>query len=181
MNWYSFLVSTTLFLSFGLIEYNSFKNYLNFIILFWMETKKCISSFNSIVRKLLSVISFTIILFVMELLMYHISLMYGMSHFWYDLFIPQFGLILNGLSKSHMLDTHLGLHKNVYVESLSNRLIYFILNDCADEQFNPAIQSPDLISCLINYFHLWFYHHRSLTVSIVGTFLSPTHIWESCP
>ena len=136
MNCYSYLVSMKLFSLFGSIAYNPFENLLNFIILFGMWTNNTSSSFKSIVMQNLPVISFILMIFVMEYLLYHTSLMYGLSQLWCDLISPQFVLILNVLSKSRMFDTYLGVQKNVSVEALSNKISSLILTICANEQCN---------------------------------------------
>ena len=64
-------------------------------------------------------------------------LMYGMSHFWCNFISPWFVLILNGLSESNMFYMYFGSHKNVSIESMSNRISSFMLTTCTNEQFNP--------------------------------------------
>ena len=70
---------------------------------------------------------------VMLYFLYHILLMYGMSHFWCNFIIPLCVLILNGLSKCHIFDTYFGLHNTVSVESLYNMISSFILTAFANE------------------------------------------------
>ena len=137
MNWYSWLVSTKLFLSFGSISYKLFKNCLNFTILFGIWTKDAIYSFKFIVTQNFSVMSFILMIMVKYFFLYHTSLMYVMSHLWCDFISPPFLLILNLLSKSCMFDTHFGLQKTVSVESMSNRISSFVFMACANEQCNP--------------------------------------------
>ena len=75
-------------------------------------------------------------IFLIGFLLYHTSLLYGMSHFQCDLISPQYVLILNGLSKSSMFDTYFGLQKTMSVDSLSNSISSFIFIACANKQCN---------------------------------------------
>ena len=40
------------------------------------------------------------------------------------------------------------------------------------------IQSPDLLSCFMNYFHSWFYFHTHLSIHVVEPFVLPAHLSE---
>ena len=136
-----------------------------------MFTNNASSYFKSIVTQNFFVVSFMLMILVIESLLYHTPWWYGMSHLWCAFIIFTFVLMLNGLSESHMFEKYLVLQKTVTVKSLSNRIISFVFTDWANEQFNPY--HPITIS----YF---FIDKLLMFVILLTLFLECTCCWYLC-
>ena len=150
MNWYSWLVSNQFF-SLGSIAYKLFENFLNFTICLACDIVMPVLHLNPSWR-----IYFILMTFVMKILLYHTSLMYGMLDFWLISLALHFYWYAMDYPYLVYLISILGYKK---LRLRRQCPIWYFLSYWMLVWMNSVIlpiQSPDFISFLINWFHSCF-------------------------